>query len=275
MSSWNYYLTKARKNGNADDWTTYRALRNTVTFLIRRKKRDYISSLFTSSSHNNRNFWRSMKKAFLSSAKTKLGAEARELLVGEELAADPSLIAEAFSKKFAVQSECGSHSSTPCVLVTHRRSSIDSFNLQVVHPSLLKKPTHRKAVGCDQISNTFLSLAATEIANSLTALINASLLSNSIPSEWKMVKVVPIFKNGDKSSLDNYRPISIIPAASKILDTIVNSHLTEFLKHHSLLHDRQFGFRKGHSAEMLLLDTLDDWRRKLDGKKLLVWCSWT
>ena len=76
-----------------------------------------------------------------------------------------------------------------------------------------------------------------------------------------MAKIVPMFKNGDRSSLDNYRPISILPAASKVLETIVTSQLTEFLEHHSFLLDRQFGFRKGHSAEMLLLDTLDDWRR--------------
>ena len=82
-----------------------------------------------------------------------------------------------------------------------------------------------------------------------------------------MAKIVPIFKNGDRSSLDNYRPISILPAASKVLETIVNSQLTEFLEHHSFLLDRQFGFRKGHSAEMLLLDTLDAWRRELDDKK--------
>ena len=50
-----------------------------------------------------------MKKAFPSSARSKFGVEARELLVGNELTADPSLIAEAFSRKFVVQSECGSH----------------------------------------------------------------------------------------------------------------------------------------------------------------------
>ena len=130
----------------------------------------YVCSLFTSSSCSNRNFWQSMKKAFPSSAKTKLGAEACDLFVGEQLTADPSWIAEAFSKKFTMQSEHGNHPSTSCVPDLRCRPSTDSYNLQVVHPTLvgklLKKLPHRKAVGCDQIFNKFLSLTATELANS-------------------------------------------------------------------------------------------------------------
>ena len=210
-------------------------------------------------------------------AKNNVSADACEMCINDSSTSDPTQIVEAFSKKFASLSlEQGE--STP--RNGYHLISIDQsnpfqanqlFNFQVVHPGqgckLLRELPHKKATGCDLIPSKFLSLTADVIAGSLTSLINFFLQSNSIPPEWTRAKVIPGFKSGDKSNINNYRPISIFPVVSKILESIVNQQLSEFLNYNSFLHERQFSFRKGHSTEMLLLDTVDEslMQRKLWG----------
>ena len=63
--------------------------------------------------------------------------------------------------------------------------------------------------------------AATIITKPLAYIINLSLHSGSVPMEWKAAKIIPLFKSGSMVELDNYRPISILPVLSKILERIV------------------------------------------------------
>ena len=64
----------------------------------------------------------------------------------------------------------------------------------------------------------------------------------------KIAKVVPIFKSGDKHIFNNYRPISILPAFSKILEKIVANKLMKFLETYKLLYKHQYGFRHKYST---------------------------
>jgi hypothetical protein len=66
--------------------------------------------------------------------------------------------------------------------------------------------------------------------------------------QLKIAKVIPIFKSGDSSKMDNYRPISLLSNFSKILEKIVANRLTNFLETNNLLSNSQFGFRKNHST---------------------------
>ncbi|CAB4022369.1 Hypothetical predicted protein, partial [Paramuricea clavata] len=68
-----------------------------------------------------------------------------------------------------------------------------------------------KATGMDKISAKILQVAAPVIAPSLTEIFNMSIDSEQFPSDWKAARVIPLFKKGQRSMLDNYRPISILP----------------------------------------------------------------
>ena len=76
-------------------------------------------------------------------------------------------------------------------------------------------------VSPDSIPLRGLSECAVELAPSLNALYNLSLLTGSFPSEWKHAHITPIFKNGSKSLVNNYRPISLLNSVSKILQRLV------------------------------------------------------
>ena len=80
----------------------------------------------------------------------------------------------------------------------------------------LKNLKRKKATGLDNLPPGLLKDAAGVIAKPLTFIINLSLETGVVPTEWKMAKVIPIFKSGSMAEIDNYRPISILPTLSKI-----------------------------------------------------------
>ena len=91
----------------------------------------------------------------------------------------------------------------------------------------------------------------------LCHVFNLSISSGIVPNEIKSARVVPIYKSGDSTLCNNYRPISVLPVFSKILERIIRKRLNNFLIHHNLLNDCQFGFRKKYSSYMALLTAYD------------------
>ncbi len=83
-----------------------------------------------------------------------------------------------------------------------------------------------KSTGIDNINARMLKLAAPFIAPSISKLINLSFSSAVFPSRWKTAKVTPIFKNGDSTDISNYRPISVLPILSKIIEKHVHNAYT-------------------------------------------------
>ena len=107
-----------------------------------------------------------------------------------------------------------------------------------------------KAAGLDNIPARLLKDSAVVTARYITHLINLSLSSACFPSEWKNAKVTPIHKSGAKNDPDNYRPISVLPILSKIMERAVCQQLQSYLEENCLLSKFQFGFRKNHSTQL-------------------------
>ena len=102
---------------------------------------------------------------------------------------------------------------------------------------LLKKIDEKTATGLDKIPSKLLKMAASIVAPSLTDVFGI------YPTEWKLARVTPIFKKGSKSDINNYRPISVIPVVSKVLEKLVYDQLYHYLNDNKLLSSCQSGFR--------------------------------
>ena len=86
------------------------------------------------------------------------------------------------------------------------------------------------------------------IKGPLCVIFNKSSKSGVFPDLMKMAKVLPLFKANDSKLLGNYRPISLLPVISKVLEKIVYKWTVQHLEQHNALYSRQFGFHKGHST---------------------------
>ena len=114
----------------------------------------------------------------------------------------------------------------------------------------LKNLKRKKATGLENLPPGLLKDAVGVIAKPLTFIINLSLSSGVVPTDWKMAKVIPIFKFGSMAEIGNYRPISILPALSKILEKMVHKQLLKHLEFNGFLPEHQFGFRPNRSTEL-------------------------
>ena len=94
----------------------------------------------------------------------------------------------------------------------------------VTHKLKHKKTTTR----CDDLSTYIIQKTIDEISIPITHIINQSLYSGLVPDKLKVSKIIPIFKSGNNKHFNNYRPISILPPISKILEKIVCNRLIHF-----------------------------------------------
>ena len=116
-----------------------------------------------------------------------------------------------------------------------------------------------KAMGSDGIPGIVLKNCARNLSPFLQQIINTSLANGTVPSLYKVSHISPLFKNGDPSLARNYRPVSLLPVVSRILEHFVKTQLTKFLHDHSLLPPSQFAYRKSHSTEDALVLATNRW----------------
>ena len=120
-----------------------------------------------------------------------------------------------------------------------------------------------KATGLDGLNARILKLAATSISNPISYIINNSIKTGIFPQVWKNAKVAPIFKGGDMQNKTNYRPISVLPVLSKLIERHIANSLKSFLDTHNLLYAKQSGFRNSHSCETALTAIIHQWTKAI------------
>jgi hypothetical protein len=131
--------------------------------------------------------------------------------------------------------------------------NIDESDVLKIIDSL--KP--KSSCGYDGISSKLLKMIKHEIAKPLTLIINQSLNTGIFPDELKTAKVIPLHKKDDETIFTNYRPISLLPAISKIFEKVIYLQLYDYFQKFKLFYQSQYGFRNGHSTETASLELID------------------
>ncbi len=118
--------------------------------------------------------------------------------------------------------------------------------------------------GFDCISTKLLHSVIDLLGHQLVHIFNLSFKFGIFPDLFKIAKVVPIFKGGDQSTLLNYRPVSLLPAVSKILERLMYNRMMSFADKYSLLTRWQFGFRPYKSTQDAIARFVDNVTSNLD-----------
>ena len=228
-------------------WSAYRSFRNSTLSYLRSLKAKFFARL--SSSPTARQFWSFVKKLRKSSSSIPPLSDSGSLVYSDSSKAN--LLNDFFCSCF--NSSCPVLSSTdPGPTPSFCPSNLLCSQEQVLQ-LLLNLPTD-SASGPDAISSRMLKSTASSIAFPLSHIFNLSLKSGTLPSEWKHSHIVPIPKTKSPSSLpSDYRPISLLPIISKVLERHVYNFIFDFCNRHDIISNCQFGFRPGFSTVSALL----------------------
>ena len=124
----------------------------------------------------------------------------------------------------------------------------------------IKSLKNTNSLGPDNFPTKFIKLSASLIAPALVKIFNLSIKTGVYPDTLKAAKVIPIFKKGDPTSVNNYRPISVLSPINKIFEKILYARLIKYIDKSKLLYKYQYGFRKNHSTEHALIELCDQIR---------------
>ncbi len=132
----------------------------------------------------------------------------------------------------------------------------------------IKHLKNTSSYGSDDVSLRFLRDSLPEMIQFLTCIFNISVVTGTFPSLWKHAIVVPIFRTGDANEPKNYRPISLLPIVSKVLERVIAKQLVKYLDGNHLLSNTQHGFRSLLSTETALLTLSNKLYENKDNRKI-------
>ena len=116
---------------------------------------------------------------------------------------------------------------------------------------------NKTSSGIDNISNKLLKQIKPIIVQPLTLIINQSLASGIYPDKFKISKVTPLHKKDDQTAISNYKPISLLPTMSKIIERVIHSQLYAYFNENNLITEQHYGFRPRYSTELAALKLAD------------------
>ena len=281
-----------RRSHKNSDLHAYRKQRNFVCSLNRKIKRTYFDSVASNQNASKQHFW-NICKPFFSDKHT---APEKILLVqDDDIISSDSVTAKVFNTYFnditktlnlkSWESDIGiqeqlddpvlnaiskyqNHPSIIKIKEVYGSSSTFEFtevDTDSVHKLVMSLNSKKSTSG--EISPKILKLSADICSFALKNCYNASLQSCRFPSDLKLASITPVFKVGDETKVENYRPISILPTVSKVFEKIMANQLNAFFD--TRLSNLLCGFRKNHSTQHALLRLLHHWQKALDDSKIV------
>ena len=271
MNYRDYLHRKFLKSKLANDFDSFKVQRNKVNSLVRKAKNQHSQTLLNESANNPNRFWKTLKNIF--PIKEKVSCS-KTFIIDNIITTKAKTVASSFCSFFSnIASKLRSKTLPLKNFIWAKpnhlhRITYNTFRFKQVTVmevfKRLKKLSRQKASGPDDIPPNILKDVAMQIAKPLCYIINLSLKKGMIPTEFKIGRITPIYKSGSKHDMDNYRPITVLPVCSKILEKCIANQLATYLEENKLLSSTQFGFRKKRNTELAATLLLDEIRRNMD-----------
>ena len=254
------------KNKILQDWHTYglkedkkalKKIKNEINHTKARLKKEYYSNEIQQHEGNSKKTWKILNQA-LGRVKDKNPIEPTNITQSK---------ANQFNSFFAT---VGLEIQKTLKIQEHRTnfSNLKGFNFQ--HETtenvvkLINNIRKDVAVGYDNINSQLIKDSKEVIAPWLTSIINIAYDTNTFPDNMKIANIKPIFKEGDKEKIANYRPISILPILSKVYERSCTDQLVKYLEIKDLISKSQHAYRKGHSTQTCLVEIINELHENLD-----------
>ena len=254
----NPLFSSYKKSGCMMKLAEYKYTRNAIVSAIRASKSEYFQRLHTA---DTKTFWKMVKQLSNNHASIPF------LHFNSESVTDDSTKADILNKEFHNNFN---HLKDLASSVMNRLSTqpvycpMELLCTEDQVYDLIMQLDNQKSSGTDNISGRMLKATIDTTVSTITKLFNMSIRTGTFPSCWKTARVVPIPKKGCRTNPANYRPISILPILSKVLERILHNLIFKHLRSMSPISTRQFGFLPGRSTVSALLTLSNDVLDSLD-----------
>ena len=254
----NKYYKHFLKTGDKFHYHRYKSYRDKLNHLIRSNKKQHYNKYFEYNKLNIKKMW--SKINFLLH-KNNTDNNITSIITKNGLTNDKQLISNEFNKFYTTVAS---------KLVKNLKPTTKKYSDYLTNPannSFFISPTHSteikniiialdvsKSTDIYNISTKFIKLLEPKISNILCHLFNESFQSGEVPNMLKYAFVLPLHKGGSKLEVSNYRPVSILPILSKVLEKLMQNRLNKYLEDNKIIYNHQFGFQKNKSTSLAVLD---------------------
>ena len=258
------FYNKFLKHRTLDNQTKYKAYAKLFEKIKTKSKKNYFISKLDKYKTNIKKTWDMMKEV-IGKKKVKNQTFSKRIIVDDKEIFEQTTIADKFSTFFTdigpkLASKINS-SSKNFMSYLNKINAPNISNEQLTNEELDKAFSslkRNKSNGFDDISANILLDTKQQIFDPLKYIFSLSLKNGIFPDLLKIAKITPIFKKGDKAELSNYRPISVLPAISKLLERVVYNRIYGHLISNQLLYKKQFGFQKDCSTDYAILELVNE-----------------
>lgn len=231
---------------------TYLRYRNFCNNLLKKLKTEYEEKEFLKAKNNPKQMWRAIRNV----TDTRQDTLSPTNLLKLENSPSESVnsintyfaqVGKNLASKISLNPNPSSPSTSNTFTICNSMVLLETDEEEV--ECLIENLRTDSAPGWDGISPKLIKSTRQILVTPITHICNLALSTGIFPKALKKAIVHPIYKSGDRGSVNNYRPISVLPVISKILERLLYKKLNSFLSKNSIISDNQFGFRRGMSTE--------------------------
>lgn len=241
----------------------YKKYRNSLTSILRRAKNDYHKNTLRESQGNPKSHWNSINSI--------LG---RNSNLTNTIRLNPHCadISGKFNEHFLDSATFNDTTGGDYLNYLHNSPPFSMYLPPVSHNEIEKYicALNTDSSGYDDIPPKVIKHSSALLTLPVTHIINLTFKTGIFPDKLKIAKVIPVHKKGDKTDVNNYRPISVLPAFSKIFEKAISNRLKNYLETNGLISKYQHGFRSNHSTESAILQFTNNIYTSLERKQYVV-----
>ena len=272
-----------------ESMTAYDKQQNICVSLLRKTKRDYFANLDTRIMKDNRKFWKTENPLFSEKSYSK---ESISLINKDGLITENEDLAKTFNNFFSnivsklgiedvpddesnlsniddpISKAIAKYENHPSILriKNYMKEKDLNFSFEFVDKPKISKEINqlngKKACQEHDIPVKLIKSNKDLFSHFIYHNFNNSLFSSNFPSNLKAADILPTHKKKDKSDIENYRPISILPTLSKIYERCMYDQMYKYFD--QILSKYQCGFRQGYNTQHCLLMMVEKWKEALD-----------
>ena len=211
----------------------FNTYRNKLNNLIRKSKREYFYSKFRNSRNNIKETWKTINSII--GRVTKVSTQSNFKTDDAENITEPKNISNAFNNFFV---DIGPKLASK---IQHTGKNYFDYLIKPAQTCIFTKP-----------------IVPEEIVK---------IIGKFNPNkQLKIAKVIPIYKKENAEVLSNYRPVSVLPCFSKILERLMFNRCMDYIDKNDILNEKQFGFRSNHSTNMAIIELVDKVTKAVEKK---------